>query len=1290
MREGRLAEVKTLFESLVDLPPETRLRVLAECCSTDEELRVFVERMLANYDRGMGSFLQPLQSLVHPASRLDSALSSPDSTALPTTFALGERVAERYRVERLLGQGGMGEVYEVWDDELAIPMALKTLGFGAAQERAIRRFKQEAFLARAVVHPNICRVYDLGCHTDADDAVWFLTMEVLRGETLRERLRSGGRFTPEEALPLVRQMAAGLGAAHQAGVVHGDFKSGNVMLVDSPEGEQAVITDFGLAQEVQDRPDDGLTSEDRPGIAGTPAYMAPEQVLGQSAGTAADIYALGVVLYEMVTGSLPFTGSTPWEAALRRLDEPPPSPREAVPTLEERWEQVILRCLSREPRGRFTRVEEVADALAGRAPAVSLDVMAAAVPRHRVPAELDVFVGRESELAQLGGRFANGARLVTLVGTAGMGKTRVAVRYGRRHLATWPGGVWFCDLTAARSLDGIVSAMSRSLGVELGRGDAVTQLAQAIAGRGQCLMILDNFEQVVEYARETVSAWLGAAMSARFLVTSRERLSLPGEEVQAVEPLEFETSLALFLERARRLRPGLRLEGPALAAAHEVVRLVEGMPLAIELAAARMRVMSAEELLAGMRHRFRLLTGGASLRHETLAAAIDGSWDLLRPWEMAALAQSSVFDGGFTLEAAESVIDLRAWPNAPWVVEVVQSLVDKSLLRLLIHESAQGTGVPETRVGMYASIHDYTCRKLAEEGSVPEGMSGAAAARSAEERHGAWYARYGTGDSIGLDREGGVVRRHALQRDLGNLMTACRRALARGNEKTAVASYRASWAALELGGQFRVAAELGQDVLGLGLGLEEKANVLGMLGHVEYHSGRMSEAHAHFEGALDIYHELGNRRSEGIIFDNLGLIHAQHGRMEEARGHYETALGIHRELGNRRSEGIVHDHLGTLHKNQGRMEEAWAHYEAALEIHREVGNRRSEGIVLDNLGNLHALQGRMEEARTHYEAALGIHRELGSRRSEGLALDHLGNLHYHQGRIEEARTHFEVALVIARELGDRRMESTSLNNVGCLHLNQGRMEEARPRLEAALAIARELGDRRTESLVLGNLGNLHSYQGRMEEARAHFEAGLPIARELRHRHLEGAFCVDLGALLLEQGRMETAKDYFEMALVIARELRNRRSECFALIDLADLSRQQGRMVKALGNSEAALAIARELGNRHLEGVALDGLGKQHLDQDRLEMARDALTSGEAALREVSAPAELANLLITRAELECRIGDAATAATTLSEAEVLAKAVGASADSGLGCKIAKLREGILLEASVRAEAVPRDR
>ena len=256
------------------------------------------------------------------------------------------------------------------------------------------------------------------------------------------------------------------------------------------------------------------------------------------------------------------------------------------------------------------------------------------------------------------------------------------------------GGVWFCDLTEARSLNEIASAVAGSLGVQLGRGDPVEQLGHAIAGRGRCLMILDNFDQVVDHAAATVGRWLTRAGETRFLITSRERLGLAGEQVQMVGPLSIETGQALFVARAQRLRPGLQLAGAEAEAVREIVRLVDGMPLAIELAGARMRVMSATQILAQMRKRFSLLTGGGSARHETLVITIDGSWELLKPWERSAWAQCTVFEGGFTLAAAEGVVDLGAWPDAPWVVDVVQSLVEKSLLRTWLPVAGTGEEVP--------------------------------------------------------------------------------------------------------------------------------------------------------------------------------------------------------------------------------------------------------------------------------------------------------------------------------------------------------------------------------------------------------------------------------------------------------------------------------------------------------------------------------------------------------------------------------------------------------------------
>ena len=1132
-------------------------------------------------DATAGSHL-PAVDIGLPPTELPLSASPPRLPPESPAFAPGVRIAERYRLERILGRGGTGDVYEVWDDDLGIPVALKALRFGVGRrDPALRRLKQEAMLARAVIHPNVCRVYDIGCHIrePGQEVAWFLTMEVLRGETLRQRLRSRGRFTPEEALPLVKQMAAGLEAAHQAGVVHGDFKSANVMIVDHPEGQQAVITDFGLARRAFDIAGETERKEEGEGIAGTPAYMAPKQVRGSKASPAADIYAMGVVLYEMVTGILPFKGRTPWETAMRRLEAPPSPPRSVVPDLEEHWEQVILRCLSQEPRERFSRADEVAAALAGLTESQDeSDSPTMTLPRHALPAARDPFVGREEEIANLREALASGERLVTLVGAAGMGKTRIAIHYGNHELATWPGGVWFCDLTEARTLDGAVSTIARSLGVDLGRAHPVTQLGHAMANRGRCLVILDNCEQVVESIAPAVSQWLDRAQWASFLITSRERLHLYEESVQQIEPLGFDSALALFVERARHLRPGLKLAGVEFESVKEVVRLVEGMPLAIELAAARMRVMSAEKLVAAMRNRFRLLTGGASSRHETLAAAIDGSWDLLQAWEMAAMEHSSVFDGGFTLEAAERVIDLTPWPEAPWVVDVVQSLVDKSLLRMWIPESRDPDNWERAaRFGMYVSVQEYARQKLDEERSI-SGTRASASARLAEARHGEWYARFGTEEAIeGLEREGGTRRQRALERELPNLIAACRRAVAEGDGKTAAAAFRAACAVFHLRGPFTAAVELGQEVLSVALGIEERASVLATLGRAEWRAWRMQDAHAHLDMAMNLYRQLGDRRGEGLVLSYLGSVHGGQGRMKESQHHFEAALAIQCELGNRGYEANTLRGLGVLHADQGRSEEARAIYEAALATYRDLGDRRGEGITLGFLGGLHADQGRMEEARAHYEASIAIHRELGDRDYEGTTLSNLGLVHNVQGRKAEARALFEAALAMARELGDRRREAVVLGYLGVMLGEESQHDEARAYHETALSIHREVGDRGFEGIALVNLGGLSVDQGRVEEARAHYEAALVVTREVGMWGGEGVVLSRLAELHLMQGRVDEARESLAKGEPILREFGDPVELAKLLCRRAEMEWRSGDRTKATESAGEAETLAKQVG-----------------------------------------------------------------------------------------------------------------
>jgi len=852
--------------------------------------------------------------------------------------------------------------------------------------------------------------------------------------------------------------------------------------------------------------------------------------------------------------------------------------------------------------------------------------------RHNLPAERDAFVGRIDELRAVAGRLDAGARLLTVLGAGGTGKTRLIRRYGWTWLGDWPGGICFCDLSEARSLDGIYFAVASALDVPLGKDDPVVQLGHAMAGRGRCLFVLDNFEQLLPHAATTLGRWLDRAVDAAFVVTSRERLHLPGEEVFPIEPLSLDKdAIDLFVARARAQRRDFVLNETNRPAISEVVRLLDGLPLAIELAAARVRVLSPAQLVDRLTDRFSVLIGarGTAARQATLRAAIDWSWDLLVPWEQAALAQCSVFEGGFTLEAAEAVLNLASWPDAPPTLDAVQALVDKSLLRTWVPVAQGRYDIDEPYFGMYVSIREYALEKLKATGPEIE--------RAAHERHGQYFARFGTEEALeALSTDGGLKQRGALVLELDNLVVACRRAGDRSDESVALATYRAAWEVLELQGPFALGIVLGAQVLALdGIVSSLRIAALATRAKASHCSGRTEEARTQFEQALAMARELSNRYWEGTVLGHLGNLRRERGDMEEAWAHLEAALAIAREVGNRRNEARALGGLANLHLEQGRMLEARSHNEAALTILREVRSRREEGLVLGNLGIAHLQLGRIEDARVHYQAALAVHREVGDRRAEGNVLGNLGLFHFEQGQPEEARVHYEASLAIHREVGNRRLEGTVLGNMGNLHYEQGRMDEAHACYDAALTIDREVGDRRSESIVLGSFGNLHLEQGHMKEARAHYEAALAIDREIGERRLESIDLASLGLLHFEQGRIAEARTHLE----------------------------------------AALSTNRDVGDRRTAGVVLGYLGVILASQGHDGEARETFCAGEALIREVGDRFELAKLLCAWGRVELVAGDLGVARSSLAEAETLAAVLGAGPDSQLGRKLAELREAL---------------
>lgn len=355
MISQRWAQVKSIFEAALERPVEERVEFVAHLCSHEEDLKAEVMALLAA-DRAMGSFMDRPAS-PYPCSNIQDY----------ACLQVGEVLSERFQIVRFLGQGGMGRVYEALDLELQEPLAVKTIRPEiAADPRTVEQFIHEIQLSRKVTHPNVCRIFDL----ERDGSVLFLTMELLKGETLEDFLEREGALEVPRALPLVQQMSAALISIHECDVVHRDFKPGNVLLVQSKAGHRAVVTDFGLArpQMLTMAAEAGSGTSISSTCAGTPAYMAPEQLAGKAATPATDIYAFGLVIYKMVTGRLPFPTDLDFRSLKGRAGQLPPSPKEYVPQLDLAWERTIMRCLQADPASRFQRVTELVAELPGALP----------------------------------------------------------------------------------------------------------------------------------------------------------------------------------------------------------------------------------------------------------------------------------------------------------------------------------------------------------------------------------------------------------------------------------------------------------------------------------------------------------------------------------------------------------------------------------------------------------------------------------------------------------------------------------------------------------------------------------------------------------------------------------------------------------------------------------------------------------------------------------------------------------------------------------------------------------
>jgi predicted ATPase/serine/threonine protein kinase len=1107
-----------------------------------------------------------------------------------------------YRLVKRLGAGGMGEVFLAQRSaEPSTVVVKRILPHLTENQRFLRLFLDETRIASRLHHANIAEIFELG----EVQGTWFVAMEHVAGKDLRELLKrvreQEGEVPVDVAVYIAVEVARGLEYAHQATdaqgrhlqIVHRDVSPHNVLVTRT--GEVKLI-DFGVAKAAN------KSVHTATGILkGKFPYMAPEQAHARPVDARTDVFALGIVLWEMLTGRYLFRGKTD-AVTLRLVREcmvpAPSSLREDVP---EALDKVVLKALRKDPKDRYATaaafrealegvlanypppdvagwvdrfddvpgLEDVEEAFASESPdmvpevadsgelATELDAVsrptvpvrkrqdltrsdrvAPALPRTPSGEQLEQakklleqvsgrptnigkqptsFVGRVAELADLHQLFRQGVRLITLLGPGGTGKTRLSLQFGQQLVSYFEaagdrgrrrGGVWFCNLTESTDVDSICAAVARALSVPLVPGDPVKQLGHAILARGEVLLVMDNFEQVVAQAPDTIEKWMRAAPQARFVVSSRELLRVPEETVFEVPPLrtpkEQEAprsaeAVELFIERARAVRPGWEPTAADVTAIAEVVRQLDGLPLAIELAAARMSVLSPTQLVQRLPRRFDLLVDrrGASERQATLRGAIDWSWRMLTPVEASAMAQLSVFRGGFSADAVEAVVLLEGAA----ALELLMTLRAKSLVRAYFPYGDDG----QTRFGLFESIREYAKERLAGQPEEP----------GVQERHAAFYLSLGEKLSIGA--EGSKAQLDALDLERDNLNAVFVRAQAAADDGGR--SLRAVLALdplLALRGPFQLHLAMLDAALAKGTGGEAlRAAGLEARGRARQARGRIAESEDDLLSMCALAQTLGDVAMEARAEAHLATIDRLKGQRADARRRCERALALSERVGDRRVMGRTLSILGTLLSDMGQEAKAMDTYNEALELHRAVGDRRYEGISLANLGVQQQALGLLKQARANYQAALAIHRELGNRRSEGISHINLGDLNADLEQPGQARSHYESALAILREVGARRFEGAALVSLGSLFQQFGELDEAAAHLAEGIAILEETGDARYEGLGRAALAAAKALQGSLEEA----EEGMAEATRLLTEAGDAAF---LDALDLYRAHLELA------------------------------------------------------------------------------------------------------------------------------------------------------------------------